>query len=100
MAGQILKNEKRGKANEEQVVENTQKVEENAKILKGQEQDEKTEDKNIATVAKKALVNATTRKALLKAGLIQPEHVSVEVAQAVKKEKEEKDKQGILGKLF
>jgi len=89
----ILTNEKRGKENEEQ-------VEENAKILKGQEQDEKTEDKNIATSAKKALVNATTRKALLKAGLIQPEHVSEEVRKAVKKENEEKDKQGILGKLF
>jgi hypothetical protein len=93
MMEKILTNEKRGKENEEQ-------VEENAKILKGQEQDEKKDDENIDAVAKKALVNTATQEALHKAGLLKGHHVPPEVRKAVKKEKEEKDKQGILGKLF
>ena len=43
MMEKMLENEKRGKENEEQVVENKQKVEKNAKILKEQEQDKKNE---------------------------------------------------------
>ena len=90
---EVDENKERGIKNEEQMIKNKQKVEENAQRLKEQEQDEKKEEK-------KDDENIVAKKALLKAGLIQPEHVSKKVAQAVKEEKAKKAEKGILGKLF